>query len=135
MLGAVRHILRFAALAAALAPAPAVADRALAETGGETLRLFAICTGRLSAKLEYQWLMGDPASDITETQRNSMADLLEAVAPDGSGTLVMTYRVDAKIAYRRLLDRAAFAPDPADARWARARADAILAPCTAMLLA
>lgn len=135
MLGGIRHITRLAVLSAALVPAPSQADRALADLGGETLRLFATCTGRLSAKLEYQWLIGDPASDITEAQRNSMADLLEAVAPDGSGSLVMTYRIDAKIAYRQLLERARFAPDPADAQWAEARADAILAPCTAMLLA
>lgn len=93
---------------------------------------FAICTGRLSALMEHQFHIDGPASDATRDQRDAMADLLEAIAPPDDADRLMGLRVDAKWAYRALLEQASFTPDPQQ-RAAR-RADGLIAACTGLLL-
>lgn len=78
----------------------------------DPLRTFAICTGRLSALMEHQWLMQDPGADFTKAQRDAFDDLIQSVIPpDASGTMAL--RVEAKAATAQALQRADFAGHPA----------------------
>lgn len=100
----------------------------------DPVRFFAACSGRLSAQMEFQWLMQDPAADQTREHRERMLDLLQAVMPQGAGPDVLTWRINAKMAHAALLTRGTFEGDTEDAAWARASADAALAQCTGMML-
>ena len=97
------------------------------------LRLFATCTGRLSALMEYQWLVQDPQSDLTEARRDQMADLLEAALSKGEEATAMDLRLQAKVAEAQLLHRALFG-SPDQAAWAWSLAQRQVADCTALLL-
>lgn len=94
-------------------------------------RLFATCTGRLSALMEFQWLIGDPASEATEHLRDQMADLLAAAEVPGSEVASMDLRLQAKVAEAELLAAAHFTRKTP---WAAARAESQIARCTALLL-
>lgn len=95
-------------------------------------RQFAICTGRLSALMEHQFLTDGPASEATKERRDAMADLLEAVAEPAEAQALLALRVEAKWAYRALLSQAAFGPDPG-LRAAR-QVERLGAACTGLLL-
>ena len=111
-----------------LAPAlPAAAEE-------NPLRLFADCAGRLSAQMEHQWLMSDPASERTEAHRAAMLSLVDAVMTPDDGRDVLTWRIDAKQAHAVLLTRATFNKDAEDAAWAIEQAETHLAACTGLLL-
>ena len=80
--------------------APVHADTGLADDA-------TVCAGRLSAHLEHQWLMQNPAADRTEAARDAMVALLEAVGDvDDAATLAL--RIEAKHAHAALLQRATF---------------------------
>lgn len=117
----------FAGFALGLLALPALAE-------DDPLRTFAACAGRLSAQMEHQWLVSDPASDRTETQRDAMIALLDAIMPPEAARRVLAWRIDAKHAQAVLLTRATFNDDPADAAWAARRADMEVAACTGLLL-
>ena len=111
-----------------LSAGPAAAD------ASDTARFFAGCVGRLSAQIEFQWLMSDPASDETAARRDEMLALLEAVAAPDQGCAIMAWRVNAQAAHAALLRRAHFNEDPADAAWALAEARRAGTACTGLLL-
>jgi hypothetical protein len=98
------------------------------------LQTFASCAGRLSAVMEHQWLMSDPASDRTEDQRAAMLSLVDAIMAPDQAREVLSWRIDAKQAHAVLLTRATFNTDPTDAEWALRRAETELAACTGLLL-
>lgn len=106
-----------------------------AEPGDDTLRLFATCTGRLSALMEHQWLMQDPGSDTTQTERDQMIALMEAASPPDTLVQAMNWRLQAKAAQAALLSKAGFAPDPAQAARALARAGQLVTECLSLLTA
>ena len=86
------------------------------------LRLFATCAGRLSALMEHQWLLSDPASDQTARQRKSMLSLVAAMAgPDAARAL--NWRIEAKAAQASLLARARFGTNEATAARSAQRSD------------
>ncbi|KAA9007913.1 hypothetical protein [Histidinibacterium aquaticum] len=120
-----------ALLAALVLAAPA---RAVPGSPDAQLRFFAVCTGRLSARMEHDWLVQSPRSDRTEAQRAAMAELLRAASPPSRGPEVMGWRIQAKASFAALLSRASFGRDPEDAAWAEARARALLATCESVLL-
>lgn len=126
-MGGLRTLLPGAASALVLSGALAAAQEA-------DLRWFADCTGRLSAEMEHQWLLSDPASDRTEQRRDEMWDLALAVMPEGAEAQAMGWRVQAKQAQAALLSQARFGTDPALAGQARARAATLAGQCTAALL-
>lgn len=105
-----------------------------AMAGDDPLRTFASCAGRLSAQMEHQWLISDPASDRTQIQRAAMISLIEAIMPADAGRDVLAWRIDAKQAHAVLLTRATFNDDPDDAAWAARRAESQIAACTGLLL-
>lgn len=100
----------------------------------DPLQTFASCVGRLSATMEHQWLMSDPASDRTAAQRAAMLSLVDAVMAPDQGRQVLAWRIDAKQAHAVLLTRATFSGDAEDASWALRQAEAQLAQCTGLLL-
>lgn len=97
-------------------------------------REFAYCTGRLSAQLEHEWLLSDPAADRTAMHRNTMISLMESVVPPAQARRAMELRISAKLAHSTLLTQAFFSQDTRRAASARARADAEIGTCLTMLL-
>ncbi|XDA97881.1 hypothetical protein AB1M95_17460 [Sulfitobacter sp. LCG007] len=95
---------------------------------------FAICTGRLSALLEHQWLMADAGAQRTEALRAVMIDLLDVSTPSEKASRNLGIRIEAKMAHAQLLTLATFNDDPAEAAWARRRADTAIAACAGLLL-
>lgn len=103
-------------------------------TADQQLRTFAACAGKLSAKMEWQWMFDGAASEQTKQHRAAMIGLLDASMAQGQGREVLKWRVDAKVAHSALLTRASFGNDPDDASWALELAQAQEAQCTALLL-
>ena len=97
-------------------------------------RDFAYCAGRYSAEMEHAWLMSDTASDVPEAKRAAFVELLEAVAPEGSGSSVLHYRISAKAAQSALLARSSFAGDADIAENAREQAASLVRACDRFLL-
>ena len=89
------------------------------ETAEERLIGFATCAGRLSALMEFQWLIHDPEADQTELVRANLIDILDAVMPPDRGREVFHWRIEAKMAHAALLHRGRFNQNAADALWAR----------------
>ena len=126
-MGALKSCLA-AVIAAISLPGPAV-------SGADTLLYtFASCAGRLSAEMEHAWLMSEGDADRAEAQRSAMVSLVEAITPPDKGRDVLIWRVDAKVAQARLLNRATFNRDDADARWAARRAETEITYCVSLLL-
>lgn len=98
------------------------------------LRLFATCAGRLSALMEHQWLLSDPASDQTARQRESMLSLVAAMAGPEDATRALNWRIEAKAAQASLLARARFGTNEATAAHSAQRSDDLLAMCQSLLL-
>ena len=104
---------------------------ALTAGTSDLVRQFASCTGRFSAQMEFQWLLGDPAADRTEAERAAM---IEAVVPPEDRRLALATRIEAKHAQNVLLTRAHFNADSADAAWATERAAVEIGSCRALIL-
>ena len=120
-----------ASLIVAAAPGSARATEGLY---GDPVTFFAACAGRLSAQMEFQWLLSDPASDQTQAQRGAVLDILDAITPAAARPDVLNRRVSAKQAQAALLRQARFGSDPASAEAAGALALRHLESCTALLL-
>jgi hypothetical protein len=100
----------------------------------DLIRQFATCSGRLSAQMEFQWLLGDENADQTQQERAAMIALLEAVTPPHARRSALATRIQAKHAQNRLLTRATFNADEDDAAWAAARAEVEIGSCRALIL-
>jgi hypothetical protein len=106
-------------LAVLAAPAPALPDMT---------PVFAVCTGRLSAFVEHEWLMQrDPTR--AEADYAAMADVLAAVTDPALASEVMGWRITAKAALRALLARADLQGDLA----AAPRAAALIGECRRLI--
>ncbi len=108
-----------------LAPAPP-----LCAQPSDPMHLFATCTGRLSALMEYQWLVQDKGADATEMARDAMAQLLDAAMPPDDRVHTMDLRLQAKAAEAQLLQQAL----TRNGQWALALAKRHMADCTALLV-
>lgn len=122
----------------------AAAPPALAETRGpvvavaltpaplpELARLFASCTGRMSAELADRWLMGGDAEGV-ERLRDRLADLAEAATPPGHEVAARALRIEARAAQADLLMIARFGAHPRIRERAAQTAARLLAPCRAL---
>ena len=98
------------------------------------LRDFAVCAGRLSAVMEDQWMFDGAGSERTAKELAAVVSLIEASMVQGAGREILAWRIDAKVAQRGLLHQARFGLDPALAKTAAARAEALAANCRAMIL-
>ncbi len=101
---------------------------------GDPLRIFATCTGRLSALMEFQWMFDGPLSEQTEAERARMIDLIDTIMPPEKGRDVLAWRINAKYAQSRLLTRARFASDSHDATWAAEQSERMISECRALML-
>lgn len=119
---------------AALLILAAPSASAFTTSADDQLSFFATCAGRLSATMEHQWTYDTSSVDHTRAQRTEMINLVSAVMPEDRGRDVLQIRVSAKHAQARLLVRATLNRDDTDAAWAQARAEALLAECTSILL-
>lgn len=95
---------------------------------------FAYCAGRLSALMEHQWLLSDPAADRTHAQRAAMISLLESVTPTGQARHLLYLRISAKVAQAELLTIATFDKDPERKSLALMHAETEIGACLNMLL-
>ena len=103
---------------------------------GQTLdpRTFAICTGRLSALMEHEWLLSDSRADQTERQRDAMQEIAEAVTPPQEAAAALNLRIEAKQAQAALLSLATFSGNATTAGIAARRSEELISECTALLL-
>lgn len=98
------------------------------------LRLFATCTGRLSALREDQWHGAGALADQSAARMAMMAELTQAMTPAGAEAQVMGWRVEAKAAQAALLSTARFGQDRSTAERAAGMAEHQIAPCRSLLL-
>ncbi len=112
---------------AAITGGPAVAE-------DELLTVLAGCAGRLSAQVEHEWLMLDTQAERTEQMRDNLTQILTLLTPPETESRVLSLRINAKHAQARLLTRATFNSDRADARRAARRATNEVADCASLLL-
>lgn len=101
-------------------------------------QLFADCAGRLSASIEFQWLMrsGDGARELE--LRAGFDGLIAAILPDAlaaglDGPALLHRRIGAKFAQARLLHTAQFHGDRRRTTRARLLASRHRAACEALL--
>lgn len=94
--------------------------------------IFASCAGRLSALMAHQWQVDGPASEATKAERDAMVELAEAAAPLGSAQVMMSWRVQAKVAQAALLRQTTYGRDPQGL--ALRRSDQLLADCRGLML-
>ena len=97
-------------------------------------RSLAYCTGRLSAQMEFQWLISDPASRRTEAQLSAMITLLDSIIEPDRKPDVMHLRISAKMAHSALLTRAHFSQDSDIALHAHRRATSEIGTCLSLML-
>lgn len=94
----------------------------------------AICAGRMSAELEFAWLLSDPAAEHFETQRLRFIDILNALGPTEDPRQHLALRIDAKMAHAGLLTTAFFGHDAPRAIWAKRHATHHRESCQNLLL-
>ena len=116
-----RTEIRGPVVAVALTPAPLP----------ELARLFATCTGRMSAELADRWLMGGDAEGV-ERLRDTLADLAEAATPPGHEVAARALRIEARAAHADLLMQAQFGAHPRMRDRAAQTAARLAAPCRAL---
>ncbi len=75
-----------------------------------------------------------PGSEVTETTRAALIDILDAIVPADAGPEVLHWQIEAKAAQVALLTRAVFNTDRRDALMARRIARRQIDACRALLL-
>lgn len=100
----------------------------------ELAEIIAGCAGRLSAELEFAWLMSDPDSELLNLQRLRFVEILESLGPPSDPRQQLALRIDTKMAHARLLTTAYFGADAQRAVWARRHAVMQRSACQDMLL-
>lgn len=93
---------------------------------------FAQCAGRMSAEMEFAWLIGG-TGEQARLFRAHLEDLLEAVATPGDGRAILDMRIRAKYAQATLLTRSQFNDDAQDAARAARLAARYSDACRAIL--
>ncbi|MEO9574907.1 MAG: hypothetical protein ABJ360_17645 [Roseobacter sp.] len=96
--------------------------------------VFAGCTGRMSAEMEFAWLMSDARSDALQDQRQRFVTLLDAVMPAERARETLNHRIEAKLAHSAMLTTAHFGADERLARLAKQRAEVGVQTCRTLLL-
>ncbi len=96
--------------------------------------IIATCAGRMSAELEFSWLLSDPETEAFETQRNRFVDILEALGPSPHSHGQLATLLDARAAHSNLLMTAYLDVDKSRAAWAKRHATKLRSACQNMLL-
>ena len=100
----------------------------------DLVRVFAGCTGRISAEMEFSWLIGDGRADALQAQRQRFVSILEAVMPTERARETLNYRVEAKLAHSAMLTTAHFGTDARLSRLVRQQARQSVQTCRTLLL-
>lgn len=100
----------------------------------ELSETIASCTGRLSAEMEFAWLMNAPDADELEIRRAHLIDILESLGPGDDPRRRMALRIETKMAHARLLSTAYFGKDETRAIWAKKQAMRQISSCESLLL-
>lgn len=100
----------------------------------ELPEIIATCAGRMSAELEFAWLLNDPEAETYETQRARFVEILEALGPAPKPHRQLATRIDAKMAHATLLTTAYLGMDKTRAAWAKRHAVGLRLSCQNMLL-
>ena len=91
------------------------------------------CTGRMSAEMEFEWLMGR-SGDEARLFRSHLEDVLEAIVDPAERRAIMSLRIEAKQAHATLLTRSHFNDDALDATRAARMATRFSQQCRGMLI-
>lgn len=97
------------------------------------LQTFASCVGRFSAAAENEWDLSGTVSATTRARRDAIVEIVAAILPEDRHRDALNWRNSAKQAQRRLLTRARFASDSAEAAWAASQAKRFEQECAALL--
>lgn len=109
-----------------------VTSTSLQAAPAELTRSIAQCTGRMSAEMEFEWLIGR-SGDQPRLFRSHLEDVLDAIATPEDGRAILNIRIEAKHAHATLLTRSMFNDDPDDAKRAARMAAYFSDGCRAML--
>lgn len=118
----------------ALAGALTFCTCAQADERSDLASIIASCTGRLSAELEFAWLMSEPEAEQLKKQRRLFMDILESFGPALDQRQQMALRIHAKVAHTDLLSMAYFGTNDTQASWAKHRARRQKSSCQGLLL-
>ncbi|MEM7733575.1 MAG: hypothetical protein AAF280_12460 [Pseudomonadota bacterium] len=105
-----------------------------AADGPELTDIVATCVGRMSAEMEFAWLLHDAEADHFENQRERFVEILESLGPPPNPKRQLAARIDAKMAHARLLTTAHFGTDKTRADWSKRQAVMMRSACQNMLL-
>jgi len=106
----------------------------VARAQNDLVLVFAGCAGRMSAEMEFAWLMRDPRADALQAQRQRFVTILDAVIPSGRAREALGYRVEAKQAHSAILTTAHFGTDAKLSRLAKRQAQVNVQTCRNLLL-
>ena len=122
MMSSLRTFLLLVFMATGLNAAPAELTQRVAQ-----------CTGRMSAEMEFAWLVGE-SGDEARIFRSHLEDVLDAIAEPGEGREILNLRIEAKHAHSTLLTRSTFNQDSVDALRAARMAAYFSESCRAILM-
>ena len=96
--------------------------------------VFAGCTGRISAEMEFAWLMHDTRADALQEQRQRFVSILDAVMPPDRARETLHHRIEAKLAHSAMLTTARFGTNARMAKLAQQQARTQVQSCQNLLL-
>ena len=105
-----------------------------ARANDDLVLVFAGCTGRISAEMEFAWLMRDARGVALQAQRERFVSILEAVMPPDRAREALSYRVEAKLAHSAMLNTAHFGTDARRAKMAKQQTQMNVQSCQTLLL-
>lgn len=114
-----------------LASSPTVAMDGYAD---DPLPLFATCAGRMYAATEHHWVMSSQDASETEALYHHFVDLIDAVKSPDSGSDILTYQIEARAAFRKLLSTAEFSAKDSHKKWLDQRITQMISDCQSLLL-
>ncbi|MFL4468858.1 hypothetical protein ACERZ8_02850 [Tateyamaria armeniaca] len=105
-----------------------------ARANDDLVLVFAGCTGRLSAEMEFSWLMSDGRGDALQAQRQRFVSILDAVMPSERARETLGRRIEAKLAHSAMLTTAHFGTDARLSKMARQQTQLNVQACQNLLL-
>ncbi|MEL6417846.1 MAG: hypothetical protein AAFU34_14285 [Pseudomonadota bacterium] len=124
-------------VAVSLMTTPAIAAPGWPNSPKDQVRFFATCAGWMAAQQDHDWLIDQVAATENKQYSEAFSSLIEAILPDIDGLdrrTVFKWRVHAKLAQTKLLERADYSRDSRSKVIASQTARANLTQCQSVLL-